>query len=173
MIFQGILTSIAKKPYIFVIFQGGGPGPLSPPLDLRMLTEFTVFLKNQDTICCFVVVVVLIIIVQSMYWCLHVVYRFDRLVFCCSTLQKNTVKPVLSGHSKRRPIIGFQVQLSLNAGQKYCRMLQESILQYFRPSLSYNLILKPLCRLFMSNCLRHILWYWASGSSWCVSVHNA
>ena len=34
-----------------------------------------------------------------------------------------TVKPVLSSHSKRRPKIGFQCQLSLNAGQKYCRML--------------------------------------------------
>ena len=30
VIFQGIWTSIAKKPYIFVIFQGG-PDPLSPP----------------------------------------------------------------------------------------------------------------------------------------------
>ena len=28
------------------------------------------------------------------------------------------------GHSKRRPKIGFQYQLLLNAGQKYCRMLQ-------------------------------------------------
>ena len=35
-----------------------------------------------------------------------------------------TVKPVLSGHSKTRPKIGFQDQLSLNAGQKYWRMLQ-------------------------------------------------
>ena len=37
VIFQGILTSIAKIPYIFVIFQGG-PDPLSPPpsLDPRM-----------------------------------------------------------------------------------------------------------------------------------------
>ena len=34
-----------------------------------------------------------------------------------------TVKPVLSGHSKYTPKIGFQYQLSLNAGQKYCRML--------------------------------------------------
>ena len=42
-----------------------------------------------------------------------------------------TLKPVLSGHSKRRPKIGFQDLLSLNAGQRYCRMLQESILQYF------------------------------------------
>ena len=36
----------------------------------------------------------------------------------------NTVKPVLSGHSKRTPNIGFQDRLSLNAGQQYCRMLQ-------------------------------------------------
>ena len=35
----------------------------------------------------------------------------------------HTVKPVLSGHSERRPKIGFQDQLWLNAGQKYCRML--------------------------------------------------
>ena len=35
MIFQGIRTSIAKEPYIFVIFQGG-PNPLSPPLDPHM-----------------------------------------------------------------------------------------------------------------------------------------
>ena len=27
LIFQGIRTNIAKKPYIFVIFQGGGSGP--------------------------------------------------------------------------------------------------------------------------------------------------
>ena len=34
-----------------------------------------------------------------------------------------TVKAVLSDHSQR-PKIGFQDQLLLNAGQKYCRMLQ-------------------------------------------------
>ena len=42
-----------------------------------------------------------------------------------------TVKPVLSGHSKKRIKIDLQDQLSLNAGQKYCRVLEESILQYF------------------------------------------
>ena len=41
-----------------------------------------------------------------------------------STLNENTVKPVLSGHSKRRPKIRFQDRLLLNADQKYCRMLQ-------------------------------------------------
>ena len=35
-----------------------------------------------------------------------------------------TVKPVLSGHSKWTPKIGFHDRLSLNAGQNYCRMLQ-------------------------------------------------
>ena len=34
---------------------------------------------------------------------------------------------ILNGHSKRRPKIDFQDQLSLNVGQKNCRMLQESI----------------------------------------------
>ena len=33
VIFQGVRTSIAKKPYIFVVFQGGGdPDPFSPIL---------------------------------------------------------------------------------------------------------------------------------------------
>ena len=36
MIFQGIGTSIAKKPYAFVIFQKGS-GPPFPPLDPPML----------------------------------------------------------------------------------------------------------------------------------------
>ena len=35
-----------------------------------------------------------------------------------------TVKPVYNSHSQKRPQIGFQDQLWLNAGQKYCRMLQ-------------------------------------------------
>ena len=64
---------------------------------------------------------------------------------------------MLSGHSKRRPKAGFQDRLSLNVGQKYCRMLQESILQYFRPSLSYHLSLRPLFCLFLSGGLRQVL----------------
>ena len=56
---------------------------------------------------------------------------------------KTCVKRPLSKRSK----IGFQDQLSLNAGQKYCRMLL-GILQYFWPSLSYHLSLKSLFCLF-------------------------
>ena len=40
------------------------------------------------------------------------------------SINAHTVKPVVNGHSIRRPKIGFQDRLSLNAGQKYFRMLQ-------------------------------------------------
>ena len=66
---------------------------------------------------------------------------------------KTCLKPQL----KRRPKIGFQDRLSLNSGQKYCRMLQESILQYFRPLLSYHLSLRPLFCLYLSGGLRQVL----------------
>ena len=44
-----------------------------------------------------------------------------------TTYSKTCVKQPLS----KRPKIGFQERLSLKAGQKYCRVLQGSILQYF------------------------------------------
>ena len=39
MFFKGIWTSIAKKPYVFVIFEGGGGvrTPSPRPLDPRMI----------------------------------------------------------------------------------------------------------------------------------------
>ena len=77
----------------------------------------------------------------------------------CTLINKGTVKPVVRGHQKKKPKIGFQERLSLHAGQKfaecfgqkYCRMLQESILQYFRPVLSYHLSLRSLFCLFLSG----------------------
>ena len=48
------------------------------------------------------------------------VFWFDTINYELSI----TVKPVISGHSKRRPEIGFQDRLLLNVGQKYCIMLQ-------------------------------------------------
>ena len=71
----------------------------------------------------------------------------------------STVKPVLRGHSKIRPKIGFQDWLLLNAGRKYCRMHQESILQYFRSSLNYHLSLRSLFFLFLSGHIRQVLLY--------------
>ena len=93
--------------------------------------------------------------------CTCVLVSLPHGVILWTKYSKTCVKPPLS---KRRKI-GFQDQLSLNAGQKYCRMLQGnpwSILQYFRPSLSYHLSLRSLFCLFLSGrftqlCLR--FWY--------------
>ena len=52
--------------------------------------------------------------------------------------RKTCVKRPLS----RRPQIGFQDQLMLNAGQSIAECSEGSILQYFRPSLSYHLSLR-------------------------------
>ena len=63
---------------------------------------------------------------------------------------KTCVKRPLSKRQK----IGFQDQLSLNAGQMYCR-----ILQYFRPSLSYHLSFRSLFCLFLSGRFTQVLLY--------------
>ena len=68
-------------------------------------------------------------------------------------------KTCLKWPLKKKTKIGFQDRLLLNAGQKYCRMLQESILQYFWPSLSYHLSLRSLFCLLLSGCLKQGLLY--------------
>ena len=68
-----------------------------------------------------------------------------------------TVKPVFNGHTKRKPKKLFFKTESLNAGQKYCRMLSWSILQFFRPSLTSTICLRPLFCLFLSGRLRQVL----------------
>ena len=52
VIFQRIRTSIAKKPYIFVIFQGRGsepPPPLDPSMKFNMLWHSKAAQSNQLT----------------------------------------------------------------------------------------------------------------------------
>ena len=44
--FQGIPTSIAKKPYIFVIFQGGGGPDLLSPLWIHPCQQTTLATKE-------------------------------------------------------------------------------------------------------------------------------
>ena len=85
------------------------------------------------------------------------------LNICFGTQKNHLIEMVLlSSHNiysktcLKRPLKiktknGFQERLSLNAGQKYCRMLQESIVQYFRPSLSFYLLLRPLFCLNLSD----------------------
>ena len=72
---------------------------------------------------------------------------------CCNS--KTCLKQPIKKKTKKY----FKDRLMLNAGQMYCRMLQESILQYFRPSLSYHMSLRPLFCLFLSGHLGQVLLY--------------
>ena len=62
-----------------------------------------------------------------------------------------TVKPVISGHSKRILKLVFKTD--------YRSMQIKSILQYFQPSLSCHLSLRSLFCLFLSGRLRQVLLY--------------
>ena len=65
---------------------------------------------------------------RHLYNCNWVV---KQKAFTTCVRTSSTVKPAVSSHSKWRPKISFQDWLSLNVGQKCCRI---SILQYFQPS---------------------------------------
>ena len=73
---------------------------------------------------------------------------------------KTYLKRPLSKRSKN----DFQDQLLLNAGQNCCKMVQGSIVQYFRPALIYHLSLRFLFCLFLSDHLRQVLLYYANYS---------
>ena len=70
---------------------------------------------------------------------------------------KNCVKPPLS----KRPKIAFLNQLSLTVLQveSIADCSKGSNLQYFWPSLSYHLSLRPLFCLFLSGCFTQIILY--------------
>ena len=70
-----------------------------------------------------------------------------------------TVKTLLCGHSKRRPKIGFQDRLLLNAGQKYCRMLQGEHSAIVSTFVKLPFAIKTLFCLFLSGGLRQDLLY--------------
>ena len=68
-----------------------------------------------------------------MYMWYSLTIGLDVAIVCVASNQTSNplkfyvyiVKPVLNGRSQKDWKIDFQDQLSLNAGQKYCRMLQE------------------------------------------------
>ena len=81
---------------------------------------------------------------------------------CLSTVFPDAVSKIYSKTGLKQPLkkkteIDFQDGLLLNAGQKYCRMLQGNILQYFRPSLSYHLSVRSLFCLFLIGHLKQTL----------------
>ena len=59
----------------------------------------------------------------------------------------------------KKTTIGFRDQLLLNAGQKYCRMLQGEHSAILRPSLSHHLSLESLFCLFWSGRFTQVLLY--------------
>ena len=68
-----------------------------------------------------------------------------------------TVKPVLSGHSKRRPKLIFEDHCRLMQIKSIAECSKGSILQYFRPSLTYHLSLRSLFCLILSGRFRQVL----------------
>ena len=72
----------------------------------------------------------------------------EIVVLITQIYSKSCVKRPLS----KRPKIGFEYQLSLNAGQNYCRMLQ-----YFLPSIKYHLSLRPLFYLCLTGRFTQVL----------------
>ena len=83
---------------------GGSGGQLSPPR--LSSTRYTAHEPSQQPS-----------LMQQEY------FNYRRI---CSFkgINTSTVKPVFIDHSKRTQKFGLQYRLSLNAGQKYCRMLQ-------------------------------------------------
>ena len=62
---------------------------------------------------------------SSLKWLMHMYWYWQNLAWYCNTSICSCSKTCVIRPLSKRPTIGFQVKLSLNAGQKYCRMLQE------------------------------------------------
>ena len=77
---------------------------------------------------------------------------------CKVPAKETTVKPVLSGLSKRTPKI-FNTDYHLIQVKSIAECSKGSILQYFQPALSYHFPLRPLVCLFLSDRLRQVLLY--------------
>ena len=63
----------------------------------------------------------------------------------------STVKPVKNGCSQKDRKLVFKTNISLNAGQKYCRMLQGEHSAILLTFISYHLPLISLFCLFLRN----------------------
>ena len=63
---------------------------------------------------------------------------------------------VLSGHSKRTPKMVFNTEYCLMEVKRIAECSPWSILQYFRPPLSYCFPLRPWFSIFLSGRLRQV-----------------
>ena len=67
---------------------------------------------------------------------------------------RSTLKPVLSGHSQKGQKWVFKTNYCLMQVKSIAECSPWSILQYFRPTLSYHMALRPFYCIFLSGRLR-------------------
>ena len=99
------------------------------------------------------------------YFHLHMVHIVRKPVFgiCNQVILKFNMhsKTCVKWQLSKIKQIGFQGQLLLNAGQKYCKMLQGAFCNtfhlHFRPSISYHSSLRSLFCLFLSGRFKQVL----------------
>ena len=92
------------------------------------------------------------IVGNHMSWLKYICY----IVCLCQYLYNKTcVKRPLS----KRPKTGFQDQLLLNAGQKYCRMLQGEHSAILFNFIKLPLVIKIFVVSILCGCIRQVLLY--------------
>ena len=69
-------------------------------------------------------------------------------------------------NSQKGQKLFFKTNYGLMQVKSVAECSRGSILQHFRPSLSYHLSLRSLFCLFLSGRLRQVLLYFISGSRW-------
>ena len=68
-------------------------------------------------------------------------------------------KTCLKRPLSKRPKIGFQDQLSLNAGQKYCRMLRGEHSTILSTFIKLSFVIKIFILVILSGCFKQVLLY--------------
>ena len=77
--------------------------------------------------------------------------KLDYLYLYHEKLPLSTVKPVLSSHSQKDRKLVFKTDYRLMQVKSIAECSKGSIRQYFRPSLTYHLPLRPFFCLFLSG----------------------
>ena len=93
--------------------------------------------------------------------CLSVQFAFQTFLL---SPDYYTVKPVLSGHSKRTQKLVLRTDYILMQVKSIAECSKESILQFFWPSLSYHFSFRHSFCLCLSGRLRQVLLYVRHGS---------
>ena len=82
-----------------------------------------------------------------------------HLSFCWSHMGQNNNKTCVKRPLSKRPKQVFKIDYRLMKVKSNAECSLGRILQYFRPSLSYQLSLRPLFRLFSSGRFTQVLLY--------------